>query len=296
MWNGSILEPLGQADLEVTNPGSQEYFRVTFIVVEDNFTCLLGVKAIQEMGLITINNQKFISAVQEINNSDLGNLGEATLTTDPEVRPTQLASKNIPHSMKDAVKKEIDTLVQRGVLIPTDEPTRWVSQMSVVKKSNGKLRICIDPQPLNKALMREHYRLPTLDDVLPQLHKAKVFTKLDVKEAFWHIVLDEQSSKLTTMITPFGRFRWSRLPFGLKVSSEIFQRRLQETIGDLSGVICVADDIIVIGSGEDHTTANKDHDKNLQALRNRCKQKNIRLNDSKTVLKQTEITFELFAL
>ena len=71
------------------------------------------------------------------------------------------------------------------------------------KESDGSLRICIDPQPLNEALMREHYKMPTLDDVLPLLNNAKVFTKLDVKEAFWHVRLDEESSLLTTMITPF---------------------------------------------------------------------------------------------
>ena len=80
----------------------------------------------------------------------------------------------------------------------------WVSQMAVVKKPDGSLKICIDPQPLNDALQREHYRLPTLDDVLPNLNNAKKFSKLDVKQAYWHVKLDKESSLLTTMITPFG--------------------------------------------------------------------------------------------
>ena len=114
----------------------------------------------------------------------------------------------------------------RGILIPIDEPTDWVSQMTVVRKPNGKLHLCIDPQPLNMALKREHYKLPTIDDVMSKLNKAKVFTKLDVKEAFWHVKLDKASSKPTTMITPFSRYRWTRLPFSLKVSSEIFQKKI----------------------------------------------------------------------
>ena len=81
------------------------------------------------------------------------------------------------------------------------------------EESDGSLRICIDPQPLYAVSMREHFKMPTLDDVLPSLYNAIDFTKLDVKEAFWHVRLDEQSSLLTTMITPFGRFRWARLPF-----------------------------------------------------------------------------------
>ena len=70
--------------------------------------------------------------------------------------------------------------------------------------------MCIDPQPLNEAFKREHYRLVVLDDVLPKLRDAKVFSKLDVREAYWHVKLDKESSKLTTMITFFGQYRWKR--------------------------------------------------------------------------------------
>ena len=129
------------------------------------------------------------------------------------------------------------------------EPTEWVSQMAVVRKPNGKLRICIDPQPLNATLKREHYRLPVLDDVLPKLKDAKIFSKLDVKQAYWHARLDEASSKLTKMITPFGRYMWKRLPFGLKVSSEIFQRKIDEALGDLDGVFNIVDDVVIVGCG-----------------------------------------------
>jgi hypothetical protein len=68
--------------------------------------------------------------------------------------------------------------------------------MAVVKKPNGSLRICIDPQPLNAALQREHNKLPTLDDVLPSLSQARVFSKLDVKQANWHVQLNNESSLL----------------------------------------------------------------------------------------------------
>ena len=110
--------------------------------------------------------------------------------------------------------------------------------------------------------MREHYKLPTVDDVLPMLHDAKVFSKLDVKEAFWHVRLDEESSRLTTMITPFGRFCWARLPFGLKVSSEIFQRKLVDalTLSGLDGVFTIADDITVAGCGRTKTEAINNND------------------------------------
>ncbi|PFX28550.1 Uncharacterized protein K02A2.6 [Stylophora pistillata] len=169
----------------------------------------------------------------------------------------------------------------------------WVSQMAFVKKTDGSLRICIDPQPLNDALQREHYRLPTLDDVLPNLNNARVFSKLDVKQAYWHVQLDKESSLLTTMITPFGRYRWVRLPFGLKVSSEIFifKRKLNEALCGLNGVICVADDLLVMRIGNTREEADADHEQNLHELQKRCTERNTRLNDEKSVIKQTQIKF-----
>ena len=62
--------------------------------------------------------------------------------------------------------------------------------MAVVKKPDGSLRICTDPQPLNEALQREHNRLPSFKDILPTLNNAKIFSKLDVKHAFWHVQLE----------------------------------------------------------------------------------------------------------
>ena len=171
------------------------------------------------------------------------------------------------------------------------EPTVWVSQMAVVHKPSGKLRICIDPQPLNAALKREHYKLLVFDDVLPKLKDAKVFSKLDVREAYWHVRLDEESSKLTTMITPFGRYRWKRLPFGLKVSSEIFQRKLDEALGGPKGVFSVVDDIVIAGCGQTMEEAQIDNQRKLTKTLKRCAEKNIVLNEDKHQTGLTEITF-----
>ena len=127
--------------------------------------------------------------------------------------------------------------------------------------------------------------------MLPNLNNAKVFSKLDVKQAYWHVQLDKESSLLTTMITPFGRYRWARLPFGLKVSSEIFQRKLNKALCGLNGVICVADDLLVMGSGNTREEADADHEQNLRELQKRCTERNIRLNDETSVIKQTQIKF-----
>ena len=107
--------------------------------------------------------------------------------------------------------------------------------MVEVVKPNRQLRICLDPRDLNKAIQREKYPLPTIEEVVTRLHGAKVFTKLDVRNGFWHIKLDEESSELTAFHTPFGRYCWRRLPFGLCSAPEVFQWRMHEAIEGLTG-------------------------------------------------------------
>ena len=116
------------------------------------------------------------------------------------------------------------------------------------------MRVCLDPQALNRAMKREVYPLPVIDEVLPELDNAKVFTKVDLQSCYWHYTLDEDSSNMTTFVTPFGRYKWMRLPSGLNVSSEIFQKRPNTALERLEGVMCVAYDMIVYAQVMTNTT------------------------------------------
>jgi len=151
----------------------------------------------------------------------------------------------------------------------------------VVTRPDGRIRLCLDPKPLNKALLRCHFRIRTIDDILPQLAKAKVFSTCDAKNGFWLLKLDAESSKLTCFETPFGRFRWLRLPFGVKSAPELFAAKMQEALHGLNGVACIADDILTYGCGDTIEEAQKDHDRNFMAMLDRCRLKGIRLNKQK---------------
>ena len=98
-------------------------------------------------------------------------------------------------------------MIKAHIITPVTDPTPWISSMVVISKKNGALRICLDPKELNKAIQREHYPLPTIEDVATHLYGVKVFTVLDVCSGFWHVVLDESSSFLTMFHTPFGHYR-----------------------------------------------------------------------------------------
>ena len=103
-----------------------------------------------------------------------------------------------------------------------DQPTDWVHNLVIVEKKNGSLRLCLDPRALNNAIKREHYRIPTIREIASDLAGKKVFSTLDLKDGYWQVELDEQSSLLYTFNTPFGRYHFTRMPFGLKSASEIF--------------------------------------------------------------------------
>ena len=292
--------------MRVTNPSNNRKYSIEFVIVDnDDFTPLLGSKTSQQMGLITVNTDKFVcmnvttglprsetksirDEFADVFDGSLGTFpGTVHLEIDSSITPSILPPRRVPHAIKDQLKGELDDMV---ILSPVEKPTEWVSQFVVCRKKSGKLRVCIYPKPLNRALKREHH-LQVMDDVLPCLNKAKVFTKLDLASAFWHIQLDEESSFLTTFNTPFGRYRWLRLPFGIRVSSEIFQKHLNQVLEGLFGVVCIADDIVVYGCGETMEEAQRDHDDNQADLLKRCREKNVKLSYEKSMFNRAEIPF-----
>ena len=151
----------------------------------------------------------------------------------------------IPIAVRPKLREELARLELLGVIEAVDEPTPWASQVVVTLKKNGKLRLCIDPRELKKALLRENYVLPILEDTLHELRHSTVFSKADLSFAYWHVLLDEESIQLTTFQTCFGRYKCLRLLYGLSVSAEIYGKKLLEAIHDLLGVVCIADDLVI---------------------------------------------------
>ena len=153
-----------------------------------------------------------------------------------------------PHAeCQEKFKAELDRLESLEVLAKVDEPTEWVSSVVIATKKSGALRICIDPRPLNQVLKRETHQLPILDDLMPELVRAKIFSTVDLTAGYWHCILDHESSLLTTFATPFGRYRWKRLPFGLSASSEIFQKQVSQALEGLDGILNITDDVLIYG-------------------------------------------------
>lgn len=308
MWNGSTQRAIGRAAIPVYNPVTHKTYDVDFDVVPAKLAPILGCSTVQAMGLVQVNSSQYegvgnvqpvlktkadyINEYAEVFKKDIGTLeGCVTLQVNPHATPAILPARKVPIALTEPVKQELKRLQQLKVITPVTSPTDWVSQLVTVHKSDNSVRLCLDPRPLNEALQRERYHLPTFEEVLPDLNNAKVFSKVDLRSGYWHVQLDEKSSLLTCFQSQFGRFKWNRLPFGLSVSSEIFARKVYEALDGLEGVFCIADDIVIAGVGTNTEEANRSHDDRLQALLQRCKDKGIVLNEQKFVLRESKLVF-----
>ena len=159
---------------------------------------------------------------------------------------------------------------ESNVICKVTEPTEWVNVLIVVKKPQTcKLRVCLDPRDLNKAIQRPHYPLTILEEVTKKLAGVKYFSVLEARSGYWAIKCNTQSSLLTTFNTPFGRHRCLRLPFGINSAQDEFQRRVDETYEGLPGVAAIVDDILVFSK----TKLEHDVNNNLWAMLSRTRER-----------------------
>ena len=114
---------------------------------------------------------------------------------DPSVQPVVTPLQNQPAALRDRLK---ETLEKTKVIRKVDQPTKWVNSLVIVEKpKTKKLNVCLDPRPLNVAIKREHFQIPTLHSIATRLNGAKI-SKLDANHGYWQVELDKESQLLTT--------------------------------------------------------------------------------------------------
>ena len=217
----------------------------------------------------------------------LGNLGkEYHIQLQPDSQPHALLTpRRVPLPLRQKVTKELDQMEKEGVISKVTEPTTWCAGMVVVPKKSGNVRICVDLKLLNKSILREVHPLPRVDDTLAQLAGARLFSKLDANSGFWQIALSQESRLRTTFITPMGRYCFNKLPFGISSAPEHFQRRMNELLQGLPGVLCQMDDILVFGKDR------VEHDQRLRAALARIETAGVTLNPQKCEIGRNTLIF-----
>ena len=201
--------------------------------------------------------------------------------------PVRRPCRRVPVAIRKQFEDELASSVEKDVLTKLDknEVTEWLNSFVNVNKTDGKLRVCLDPTGLNPYIIRPVCNSYTLDEISYMLKDAEVFTVVDANKGFFQLPLHEDSKKLTAMLTPCGVYVHNVLAMGLSLSSDVFESTIRDIIKDLHGVVNIADDILVFGkdAGE--------HDRNLLALLDKCREVNLTLNPKKLKFKSQSVPF-----
>ena len=288
-FGGHKIKPKGKT--QIVCEYKKRLTVVEFEVVEKGQN-ILGLKSSVDMKLVkridTITNSTdTIIAQYEDVFKGLGCITKArhSIRTDPNYRPVIHPPRRVPAALREKVRHELERMENLGVIKRIHMPTKWVNSMVVAIKPNGQLRICLDPRDLNQAILREHYPMPTIEDVLTRIPNAKIFSVLDATSGYWQIELDDESTELCTFNTPFGRYAFKRLPFGISSSQDIFQSVMTDIFSDIKGVEVIVDDILIWARNEE------EHNTILRKVLERARQRNLRLNREKSQIKRNSITY-----
>ena len=179
-----------------------------------------------------------MDALKDIH-TGLGTLGlPLHISMNPNVTPIQAQPHRYPVAKEAKASDAICDLEKQGILKKVTEPPAWISNSVYREKPDGSIRVCIDPsQTINKAIEVPKYHILTVDELLPKLNNAKIFSCVDVYKGFTNIELSDSSSFLITMHTPIGHYRWLHMLFGISLGLEEYQRRQQEPLEGLTSVV-----------------------------------------------------------
>ena len=288
------LSVLGMAKVTLTVGNTSVVENV--YVVNNQSGNLLSKRACVALGLVQCNTE-FVDNVSVMSKfkdefsglfTGLGKMNESyTIQLRDDARPVAL---HVPYDVSQprlpVVRKQLDDMLSKGVISKVTQPTDWCAGMVQVPKSDDRIRICTDLTNLNKAVRRDTHPSSSVDSSLAKVSGAVMMSKLDANSGYYQIPLSESSRLLTTFITPFGRYCYNRLPFGLVSAGDIFQRCMADILDGLDGVICHMDDLLVFS-----TVSETEHDKRLRIVLKRLSDAGMTLNYDKCQFSQQSLIF-----
>ena len=199
-------------------------------------------------------------------------------------KPIFKKSRSVAYALQPALETELMRMQQEGILEPI-ESSEWATPLVIVPKSNGRLRVCGDFKvTINKCVETKTYPLPTAEDIFARLAGGRVFTKLDLSQAYLQLAVDDDSKELLVINTPKGLFRYNRLPYGVSIAPAIFQSVMDRVLHNLP-VACYLDDILIAAPTV------KEHDILLEKVLQRLQDSGIHLREDKCQIAQEQVEY-----
>ena len=227
--------------MDVNVSYGDQHKRLPVLVVSGKGPSLLGRDWLSEIRLrwkeiFQVREDMLEQVLQEHNDvfqDELGTLKgfQAKIYVDPSAQPKFCKARTVPYAMQTLVEEELNRLVQLGILEPV-QFAEWAAPIVPVLKSDKKsVRICGDFKlTVNQASRLDRYPIPNIEDLLAKLSGGKMFTKLDMRQAYQQLLLDEESKQYVVVNTPKGLFKYNRLPFGVSSAPVIFQRVMESIL------------------------------------------------------------------
>ncbi|XP_072375199.1 uncharacterized protein [Diabrotica undecimpunctata] len=213
--------------------------------------------------------------------------GTYEITTNDKFEPVCYPPTKCPIKIRNSLKTELDRLVQRKAIVKVEniDPRASINRMVIVEKSNGKLRICLDPSDLNKHIVRKPRVGESIEEICSKLLNKNVYSVFDLSESYHQLSIDENSSWKCCFSTHYGTYRFLVLPFGLSNSQDLFQEAVEKHFGDIKNIVVCHDDMIIAGASQD------EHDQAVKELINRAKEVGARFNKEKIKFSKKEVKF-----
>ena len=292
-YDEKILQPIGKLTNLVVNFKNQKRILECF-VLPGSGPALVGRQWLAAFGLWPLQiGYTEVSAINKLNTEELVevlrekyselfsetpglyNKSESKIYLKENARPIALKCRNVAHALKPLVEKELDRLVNLGHLKPV-EISEWSTPIVPVFKSNGKVRVCGDFKlTLNQFIIIDKYPLHTIDDIFTVLQGGNSFSELDLTHMYMQFPVDEESSKLLTIVTHKGLFRYTKIPEGVSPAPADVQRKMDECLRGIDSAISYLDNIYVTGKTDE------EHLNNLHKVCNRLQACGLRLNKEK---------------
>ena len=213
---------------------------------------------------------------------------QVKLDVDPSIPPVVQPPRKILQAMIEPLRKEIDQMLELKVTRKLDinEATDCCHNLVLVQKPNGKLRVCLDPCTINKALRFNIHNAHTFQDIVSNLGTVSKVSKIDTNSGFWTLPMNEESQLLTTFNTPWGQFCFIKMPFGLNQAQYFFQYYMDLNFQGINSTMNIITDNVMIHGQDD-----SEHDRHLLQVLNKCREIGLKLNPDKCEFGQPSVTF-----